>query len=107
MDIVEFAIKSPQDLATFNHVELIQTQVIWIKDITPKIKKKEEEVNVSRKRHPYSKHLLPALQAAPEHPHETMLSPACSQGMFKVGYTSPIIDIWVFLYHPPTQNTGL
>ena len=36
-----------------------------------KIKNKEEEVNVSRKRHPNYKHLLPALQAAPEHPHET------------------------------------
>ena len=35
--------------------------------IRVEIKNKEEEVNVSRKRHPNS---TSALQAAPEHPHE-------------------------------------
>ena len=36
------------------------------------IKNKVEEVNVLRKRYPNSKHLLPARQTAPEHPHEIM-----------------------------------
>ena len=43
-------------MAYFNNVELIQTpdQCLWIKDITPKINNKEEEIYVSRKRHPNS-----------------------------------------------------
>ena len=86
--MVEFAIKSPQDLATFNHGELIQTQVIWIKDITLKIKNKEDEVNVSRERHPNSKHLLLALQVAPEHPHKTLINRCFTRlGQFSRGST--------------------
>ena len=54
--------------------EIITGLILSVLDLkSTGIKNKEEEVSVSRKRHPNSKHLLPALQAAPEHPHENIM----------------------------------
>ena len=54
--------------------EIITGLILSVLDLkSTGIKNKEEEVSVSRKRHPNSKHLLPALQAALEHPHEKII----------------------------------